>query len=253
MKFILFLIAIYIFILFLFKDRNFYKLIMIFGKKGSGKTSIIAKYSQKYIKKGYKVYCNVELPGTYLYDPQDIGLNTFSPNSIVFCDEVGLIWHNRDYKNFKKCLIEWFKLQRHYKIRMYLFSQTFDTDKVLRDLTDEMYLITRLGKCSILRKINKYIGISKDKDGNGQLVDCYKFGSIFDIKFIYLPRYYGLFKSFEVPELHLINATYQDFNDISIIYSDNKKYLLYKLNLIKSNALKLFNKYYVKIVQKINK
>ena len=40
---------------------------------------------------------------------------------------------------------------------------------------------------------------------------------------------------------------------LKIIYSDNKKYILYKLNLIKSNALKLFNKYYVKIVEKINK
>lgn len=210
---------------------------MIFGKKGSGKTTWIAKYSQQYLKKGYKVYCNIDIPGTYKYDPQQIGLNTFEPGSVVFCDEVGLIWHNRDFKNFKKCVIEWFKYQRQYKIRMYLFSQTFDTDKVLRDLTDEMYLIRRLGKLSIARPISKQIGIAKDKDGNGQLVDTYTYGSIFDYKFTYIPRYVGLFKSYDPPVLPLIQSTYSDYNDLAKVYADSKLWLLFEFNNLKKTLL----------------
>ena len=36
--------------------RNPYKLIMVFGKKGSGKTTLIAKLTYKYLKKGRPVY-----------------------------------------------------------------------------------------------------------------------------------------------------------------------------------------------------
>ena len=162
-------------IAFICRDRNFYKLIMIFGKKGSGKTSYIAKKSIYYLKKGYTVYTNCGVAGTLQYNPRDIGKNTFPPGSVVFCDEVGLIWHNRDYKNFQRCVIEWFKYQRHYKIRMYLFSQAFDCDKVLRDLTDQIYIVRRFGLISVLRPVYKQIGIATDSDGNGQLVDCYKY------------------------------------------------------------------------------
>lgn len=239
----IYLTFIFAFILvFLLQNNNPYKLIMIFGKKGSGKTTWIAKYSQKYLKKGCKVYSNVEIPGTFLYDPKDIGLHTFEPNSVVFCDEVGLIWHNRDFKNFKKCVIEFFKYQRQYKIRMYLFSQTFDTDKVLRDLTDEMFLIRRLGKLSIARPIAKQIGIAKDKDGNGQLVDTYNYGSILNTRFTYIPRYVGLFKSFDPPELPYIQAAYFDYNDLAEVYSSFKLWFLYSLRKTKDSILEIANK-----------
>lgn len=227
---IFWLLILLLILIFFLKNNNPYKLTMIFGKKGSGKTTWIAKYSQIYIKQGFKVYCNIDIPGTYKYDPRDIGLNTFEPNSVVFCDEVGLIWHNRDFKNFQKCVIEWFKYQRQYKIRMYLFSQTFDTDKVLRDLTDEMFLIRRLGKISIARPIAKQIGIAKDKDGNGQLVDTYTYGSIFDYKLTYIPRYVGLFKSYDPPELPLIKSTYSDYSELATVYSDVKLWFIYQFN-----------------------
>lgn len=42
-----------------------------------------------------------------------------------------------------KDTIEWFRLQRHYKCRVFLFSQTFDVDKKIRDLADEMFLVTK--------------------------------------------------------------------------------------------------------------
>lgn len=229
MKYIYICLAVILLIAWLCRDTNFYKLIMIFGKKGSGKTSFIAKESIKFVKKGYRVYTNCNIPGTYTYNPKHIGLKTFPPNSIVFCDEVGLIWHNRDYKNFNKCVIEWFKYQRQYKIRMYLFSQAFDCDKVLRDLTDSMYIVRRLGYISILRPVIKKIGISKDADGNGQLVDTYQYGSWLNCMITFLPRYYSFFDSFNPPSLPVIESYYKDYNDFQVLCTSTKDWLLFHL------------------------
>ena len=43
--------------------RNPYKLYMVFGKKGSGKTTLMTKLALAYQKKGWKVYCDREVPG----------------------------------------------------------------------------------------------------------------------------------------------------------------------------------------------
>ena len=51
--------------------------------------------------------------------------------SVIFIDEVGMIWDNRDFASFAHCVRDWFKLQRHYKCKVYLFSQSFDIDKKL--------------------------------------------------------------------------------------------------------------------------
>lgn len=223
-----FFVVIFLLFLYICRDTNFYKLIMIFGKKGSGKTSYIAKKSQYYIKKGYTVYTNCHVDGTLQFNPKHIGVSTFPPESVVFCDEAGIIWNNRDYKNFQKCLIEWFKYQRQYKIRFYLFSQVYDdTDKVLRSLTDTMYIVRRLGMISILRPIVKKIGIATDTDGNGQIVDTFSYGSIFSTEITFLPRWYGFFKSFNPPPLPEIQATQQAYSDFSEMALDTRKWLLF--------------------------
>ena len=64
----LFYFIIILFILFFVFDRctrsyvNPYKLIMIFGKKGSGKTTTLTKIAISDIKKGKKVYSTVKIP-----------------------------------------------------------------------------------------------------------------------------------------------------------------------------------------------
>lgn len=250
-----FVIIVFIIVyLFILSDSNPYRLIFLIGKRGSGKTSLIAKLSLKYQRKGYKVYSNIEIPGNYVFDPSNIGIDTFEPNSIVFLDEIGLLYDNRKFKDFKDYTVQWFKYSRQYKIKMYMFSQAFDVDKKIRDLTDEMYLLTRLGKVTVIRKVHKKLGISTDQDGNGQLVDTYRFGSIFDTKFIYLPRYYGMFKSFDPPKLDIIEATYQDYNEVSRIYADTKKWAIYRLHTlfagIKMYCVRLYRRVLSKFTDK---
>lgn len=222
---------------------NPYKLIMIFGKKGSGKSTILAKYALKYIKKGWTVYSTEHIPGVYYISPEYIGkfnlkdynyhpinpddykgllkllvrlrLKFFphKPKVLLLIDEVGMIYDNRNFKNFDNSVRDFFKLQRHYYVRCVMFSQTFDVDKKLRDLTDCMYLVKNVARVFCYgKKIRKYQNISNDSmDGSGgKIVDDYEFEP-FLLFFLgsrtitYIPKYSKSFNSFLAPELPEMN------------------------------------------------
>ena len=125
---------------------NPYKLTMVFGKKGSGKSTLMVRMAYEYLALGWNVFCTEKLDGCYHIDYRDIGYKNIPPNSLLLVDEVGMIWDNRNYKDFKSEVRDWFKLQRHYRVKVVLFSQTFDIDKKLRDLTDEMFLCTNVAR-----------------------------------------------------------------------------------------------------------
>lgn len=128
------------------KYVNPYKLIFLFGKKGSGKSTMLQKLTYRYVKRGWTVYSTEAREGDELVniiEPTRIFDYQFPPKSCILIDEVSLIWDNRDFKKLDKRVIEWFRYQRHHKCRVYFFSQTFDIDKKLRDLADEMYLVNK--------------------------------------------------------------------------------------------------------------
>ena len=222
--FFLFLIAFTAFWGFhLVKYSNPYKLYMVFGKKGSGKSTLMCKLALKYTKKGFKVYCNAYIPGTYFFDASDVGFYHFPENSVLLIDEVGMIWDNRDFKSFKKEVRDYFKLQRHDKHIVFLFSQSFDVDKKLRELTDNMYLISNfLNAFSFARRITKTITISHGAEngaGESKLIDDYHFDSLLfffvgSVKMTYIPKYVRYFDSFETPQLPLKNFTYIPLKEV---------------------------------------
>lgn len=197
---------------------NPYKLIMIFGKKGSGKTTFLTRVALDFIRKGRKVYSTVHIPGTYYFNVDDIGRNTFEPNSVVLIDEVGMIWDNRDFKNFKSNVRDFFKFQRQYKLTIYLFSQTFDVDVKLRNLTDEMYLLRNVGRIfSVARRIEKNITIKDGTDGQpSTLADDYRFSPLLSARsfqITWIPRYVDFFKSYDPKELPVITGDKYMFTD----------------------------------------
>lgn len=194
----------------LVKYRNPYKLYMCFGKKGSGKSTLMCKLALKYTKKGFTVFCNSYIPGTYYFDAGDVGFYEFPENSVLLIDEVGMIWDSRDFKTFKKEVRDYFKLQRHYKHVVFLFSQSFDVDKKLRDLTDNMYMIVNVFNVfSIARRVNKVITVSHgDRNGTGEskIIDDYHIESVFfwflgSVKLTYIPKYVKYFNSYDAPSL----------------------------------------------------
>lgn len=234
---------------------NPYKLIMVFGKKGSGKTTYLTKVAINAIKRGQKVYSTIFIPGTYLFDVNDIGNFTFEPNSIVLIDEVGMIWDNRDYKNFKPNVRDYFKFQRQYKNTVYLFSQTFDVDLKLRNLTDEMYLLKSFCRVwSIARKINKNITIQEGRDGQpSTLADNYEFAPIFSHNWIlvtFIPRWVEFFKSYDPKQLDMIVTNYSELTPLQRDIINNRKFYVYKL---KSLFIALSNNIVTKIKEKVKK
>lgn len=194
------------------KFLNPYKLIMVFGKKGSGKTTFLTKVAINEIKNNKTVYSTIDIPGTRKFDVNDLGLSIFPINSVILIDEVGMIWDNRDFKNFKTHVRDYFKFQRQYKNKVYLFSQTFDVDLKLRNLTDEMYLLTNKFRVfSVARRINKNITIQKAEEGTGrasQLVDNYEFVPLLSpnsIIITFIPRWIPYFNSYDPPRKPFID------------------------------------------------
>lgn len=190
------------------KFKNPYKLYMAFGKKGAGKSTMMVKLTAKYLRKGWTVYSTNEIPGAYKIDPKDIGKYAFEPNSCLLVDEVGMIWDNREYKNFKPEVRDWFKLQRHYQACVWLFSQTWDIDIKLRNLTDKLYLVINYFNCiTVCKEIKRKITVVKPSENAesriaDELVISPFFLAPFGARlFIWVPRWVKYFDSFEAPAL----------------------------------------------------
>lgn len=190
------------------KYLNPYKLTMVFGKKGSGKSTLMVKVANQYLSRGWSVYSTEPIPRCYLLSPDDIGKVQLPPNSVLLVDEVGMIWDNREFKKFGNHVRDWFKLQRHYKVRCFLFSQTFDIDKKLRDLTDDMYLCQNAFRVfSYAKRINRKIILTKPTGESPARIDeelrfdsflFFMFGSR---RFTFIPKWSKYFNSFEAPKL----------------------------------------------------
>lgn len=235
---------------------NPYKLIMIFGKKGSGKTTTLTKIALENIRKGIKVYSTIEIPGTYKFNVEEIGYKTFDPKSVILIDEVGMIWDNRNFSNFKPEVRDFFKFQRQYKLKVYLFSQTFDVDLKIRNLTDEMWLLTNFARVfSMQRRIIKKITIKENADGTSTLADDYKFDSpLFGgIKFVFIPRYVVYFKSFDPKKLAYIDGKYMKMNDVQKEYLDTKNYLKGQLKIYAVKGWHKIRKFNTRLLRKFKR
>lgn len=244
-----FLIALVLFVYFTFlflivygsRYRNPYRLYMVFGKKGSGKTTLITKLSLKHIKKGWKVYSTVPVPGTYLFDAQDIGKITFDQNSVLFLDEGGILFDNRNFKNFRNDTRDWFKYQRHYRVKVYIFSQAFDIDVKLRNLTDYMYLTTNFfNVISIARRVQRSIIIVHPSgEAESRIADDLNFtpwllAPFGGLYITWIPKYIKYFDSFAAPELSAGEFSYceypEDFSERFLSFKI-QNYLYQKLEL----------------------
>ena len=191
-----------------FHYLNPYKLIFIFGKKGSGKSTLLTKMALSYQKKGRPVYSTEDIPGTYKIDYNDIGFTFFPPNAVIIIDEVGMIWDNRNFKNFKPEVRDYFKLQRHYKHTVILASQTFDVDIKIRNLADEMYLVDKKFRVfSYAKKIlRQTVLVKSSAEAPAKIDEDLVFDSLLFFwagsrKLTFIPKYAPYFDSFVTPEL----------------------------------------------------
>ena len=187
------------------KYNNPNKLIFIFGKKGSGKSTYMVSLMLQHFKRGWNVYTNmtdVVIPGVRVFPIEQLKTCTPEPHSVLFVDEGGLIWDNRGFKSFDKGYTEFFKLQRKYKCKVYINSQDFDIDKKIRQLTDSMVLMNCIAGCiGVVRPILRKVAlVEASANGESRIADNLKFGSLFQYRFLWLPKYFKYFDSYKAPE-----------------------------------------------------
>lgn len=242
------------FIYYYIKFNNPYKLIVLIGKKGSGKTTLLTKYAIQHKSKGWTVYSNFPCPGCFGYDPKLLGKLHFPPKSLVLLDEIGLVFNNRDFKSFSKEAINFFKLQRHYGVKVVACSQADDYDKVIRNLVDNLFLISNIGNVlSIARKVNRTVSIvsAKDSAGESRIVEDLVFTPWFTIPFggalfTWIPSWAKYFNSFDAPQLEI--------TDFPIKYDERTD--LYNVSLfdrLSSNLRSVFKFYHSKKINNKNK
>lgn len=105
--------------------------------------------------------------------------NTINPQSnniplplkspaVILCDEINLLWDNRNFKNFSPEIQRYFRLQRHYHHIFIGMSQTFDTDKKIRDLSDQLLICNRVGRVWIRTKsyVKKVVVVSPENENS---------------------------------------------------------------------------------------
>lgn len=243
-----------------FKYRNIYKLFMYFGKKGCGKTTHICKHAFKYLKRGREVYCTEHIPGTRFIsyeNVKDIGKYRYPENAVIFIDEVGMIWDNREFKSFNPEVRNWFKLQRHYKNTVYLYSQHFDIDLKLRNLVDKMYIGKSYFNCiSIFKEIRKDLTIVEASSvGESRIADnlvVVPFIVPFSRQITWMPKYHAFFDSFAVPELPYREMPEEPLNDYQIKKWYHRKHFRVQLHLFLCLSSEACQRFILKVMSKLH-
>lgn len=182
------------------KYVNPYKLYFIFGKKGAGKTTYETKLAYQYLKKGWNVYTDLPelyVPGIRFFEYKDLGDFVPEEHSLLILGEAGIKFDNRNFKNFKPELRDFFAFQRKYKVICYMDSQTFDVDKKIRDRTDGMFLQVNLFRVfSVGKRISKKIKlVESSAEGESRIAEDLVYAPFYTWTLTFIPRWAGRFDS----------------------------------------------------------
>ena len=196
------------------------RVIMIFGKPGSGKTTCLAKAACMSLNgKSFlglpphpKVYTTFACPGCYVLEPSALGVYDFH-DALLIIDEASQFFDAREWAKFQVHQRTWFQLHRHCKCSVIMCSQgAQDCDLRIRNLCQQFYLLTRfVGDWSIIKPIKSFIDVS-----NNVIQEGFVFDSPFNWRLIYRKKYYHLFDSFALHVDYLPNEApmYPGCNDL---------------------------------------
>lgn len=187
---------------------------LYFGLPGCGKTTLLTAKAIAAVKSGkYRnVYSNVRLKifGVTYIDNSCIGKYDLS-DCLILIDEATLYADNRDFKSFSQSKVTYFLEHRHFNADIILFTQQWDgVDRKIRVITDRVYYVYKgifLGKWFTRYYRIPYGIIIPDRKDNseklGDIVQGYCKPNFFVrllSPWLYRPKYYYYFDSWERPE-----------------------------------------------------
>lgn len=201
---------------------------LYFGLPGAGKTTVMCKIMKKAVKdKRYKnVYCNVHntIPGVTYIDNHCIGKYDLR-DALICIDEATLFADSRDYKSFSKDRLTYFLEHRHFNVDIVLFTQQWDgVDRKIRVITDRVYYVYKgalLGHWfSRAYRVPYGIIIPDPKrsatEKLGEIIQGYckpgLFARLFGL-WVFRPRYYKYFDSWECPPLPPLPERYVPYEE----------------------------------------
>lgn len=213
--FCIFLIVLAFVFSFLSKFNDPYRdIYFVMGKPGSGKSTYFVNQMRKFIKankrlrkrkkKEWTIYTDmsVNLPEVRIIDPQDLKKCWPEEKSVIFIDEISLLWDSRNFKSFDKGLSEFFKLHRHAECIIYCASQAFDCDLRIRQLTTHILVCNNLfGIFALVRPvIRKFPHFTEPTPDHGSdITDIYKLSFFTSWRLHFMPSSFKYFNSYIKP------------------------------------------------------
>lgn len=198
---------------------------LYFGLPGCGKTTMMTANALKAVRsKKYKnVYCNVHIAvdGVTYIDNDCIGKYDLS-DCLLLIDEATLFADSRDHKNFDKGRLTWFLEHRHFRADVQLFTQQWDgLDRKIRVITDRVYYVYKgplLGRWfTRCYRVPYGIIIPDPKNSTeklGEIIQGYCKPNLLVRLFspwLYRPRYYKYFDSWEKPYMEPLPEKYKPY------------------------------------------
>lgn len=184
-----------------------------FGSPGAGKTTLACREILKANKRYAYTFSNF---GCKCADFDDVDLNTlgswtFPEGSYIAIDEAGIEYNNRKFKSLSQDTIKWFKLHRHYKCDLSVWSQSWeDMDVTLRRLADRLYYVRKIGPFTLIRRVYKRVTINEETE---QIIDGYKMVSM--IYFLLKPLYYASYLALGLG--FVIKVLFPRFQDVQLV------------------------------------
>lgn len=165
-----------------------------FGNPGCGKTTLACRELFRAKKKYQFTFANFGCKCATVDDVslKDLGCWSFPPCSYIAIDEAGIEYNSRKFKTLSQDTIKWFKLHRHYRCDISVWSQSWDDmDVTIRRLADRLYYLRKIGPFTLVRRVYKRVTVDKQSE---QIIDGYRMVNM--LWLLLKPLYFASFALF---------------------------------------------------------